>query len=231
MEKRVKKRMKNERQNAPASCDRRIIFWYSFRCRFSSSLDLGGSQLGRVRDNTAFFSLLMGSGSTMPLDTWRGGSSTAGIEGVDDFLLTGAGASLLDCRRFSVCTRALSACLSRASLNSLASAPSSNMASLQFLDLGPSPFTDSSSAATSAAETAIVVVVVVVVVVVAAAVAALALAAEPVAGNDLVLCVTEPVVEAAVDLAESSLAPPLVSRTGEDVVERARENLGDRGTL
>ena len=55
-----------------------IIRWYSFRCRFSSLLLFGGSQLGRVRLNTFSFSLLIGRGSIMMLLVRNGGSCAIG---------------------------------------------------------------------------------------------------------------------------------------------------------
>ena len=51
----------------PASTEKLIIRWYSFRCLFSSFWHFGGNQLGRVRDKTFSFSLLIGSGSIITL--------------------------------------------------------------------------------------------------------------------------------------------------------------------
>src|ERR1700733_8042338 len=92
-----------------ASIDFAIIFWYSFKCLFSSLGSLGGSQDGRVRDKIASFSLDMGIKSKLPFCT--GGSGTAlGLElRLEAASKLGLDSLLTSCRSSSSLRSAISA--------------------------------------------------------------------------------------------------------------------------
>ncbi|KAK5635514.1 hypothetical protein RRF57_011226 [Xylaria bambusicola] len=101
-----------------------IIFWYSFKCFFSSAGSLGGNHDGLVRERTASFSFDIGSGSIMILLLRRGGSSARAD------LTRGFGTGrMADCS--TPCLSNSSACSSSFSVSALASAFRPEIAAVQ----------------------------------------------------------------------------------------------------